>query len=66
MIFIVYLHKENEMKKLIDIPDEIVKDLKILAINKDTNLKNFIEQKLVEIVAKSKSVKKTPNKIEKR
>jgi hypothetical protein len=32
------------MKKLIDIPDEIVKELKHMAINNDTNLKNYIEK----------------------
>lgn len=29
------------MKKLIDIPDEIVKDLKKLAIDENKDLKNF-------------------------
>lgn len=32
------------MKKIIDIPDEIVKELKILAIKNDSNLKNYIEE----------------------
>lgn len=30
------------MRKVIDIPDEIVKDLKKLAIDQDKDLKNFI------------------------
>jgi hypothetical protein len=35
------------MKKLIDIPDEIVQDLKILAIKQNKDLKNFIQDDLV-------------------
>tara|TARA_R110000787_G_scaffold44892_4_gene109772 strand:- start:924 stop:1277 length:354 start_codon:yes stop_codon:yes gene_type:complete len=31
------------MKKIIDIPDEIVKELKLLAIKDDTDLKNYIQ-----------------------
>lgn len=31
------------MKKLIDIPDSIVKDLKILAVKNDKDLKNYIQ-----------------------
>ena len=31
------------MKKLIDIPEEIVKDLKKMAIDADKDLKNFIQ-----------------------
>jgi mRNA-degrading endonuclease RelE of RelBE toxin-antitoxin system len=38
------------MKKLIDIPDEIVKDLKKLAIDADKDLKNFIQDHLVFLV----------------
>ena len=34
------------MRKLIDIPEEIVKPLKILAINSDTDLKNYIQDLL--------------------
>jgi hypothetical protein len=46
------------MKKLIDIPDEIVKDLKILAINDDKDLKNYLQDLIIEHVkAKSKSKK---------
>lgn len=37
----VYPTKFNEMKKLIDIPEEIVKDLKKMAIDADKDLKNF-------------------------
>ena len=35
------------MRKLIDIPDEILKPLKILAVEEDTNLKNYIQDILV-------------------
>ena len=31
------------MKKIIDIPDEIVKELKIMAVKNDTDLKNYIQ-----------------------
>lgn len=42
------------MRKLIDIPDNIVKDLKILAIQADKDLKNYIQDLLIEHVKKSK------------
>lgn len=42
------------MRKLIDIPEELVKPLKIMAINDDTNLKNYIERILSEHVLKAK------------
>ena len=38
------------MKKLIDITDEIVKPLKIMAIHKDRDLKNYIQDILVSHV----------------
>ena len=34
------------MRKVIDIPNEIVKDLKKLAIDQDKDLKNFIQGEL--------------------
>ncbi len=43
------------MRKNIDIPEEIVKPLKIMAINADTNLKNYIEKLLVEHVNDNKN-----------
>ena len=51
------------MKKLIDIPDEIVQDLKILAVKENKDLKNFIQDKLKELVEFSnlKNVKWTIN-----
>ena len=36
------------MKKLIDIPDKLLKELKILAAKNDTNLKNYIERVVYE------------------
>lgn len=45
------------MKKIIDIPDEIVKDLKILAVNANKDLKNFIQDKLKALVKKQKNGK---------
>ena len=41
------------MRKLIDIPEEIVKPLKILAIEADKDLKNYIQDLLIEHVSKS-------------
>jgi len=38
------------MRKLIDIPEEIVKPLKILAIEADKDLKNYIQELLVHHV----------------
>jgi phosphopantothenate synthetase len=38
------------MKKLIDIPEEIVKDLKKMAIDADKDLKNFIQDELKKLV----------------
>ena len=41
------------MKKLIDIPDEIVKPLKIMAVNNDRDLKNYIQEVLINHVKES-------------
>lgn len=38
------------MRKNIDIPEEIVKDLKKMAIDADKDLKNFIQDHLVLLV----------------
>jgi hypothetical protein len=38
------------MRKNIDIPDEIVKDLKKMAIDADKDLKNFIQDHLILLV----------------
>jgi hypothetical protein len=42
------------MRKLIDIQDNIVKDLKRLALESDRDLKNFIQDLLKQHVAESK------------
>lgn len=49
------------MKKLIDIPEEIVKELKKMAIDKD--LKNFIQDHLVSFVRGQKKEQKTSTNI---
>jgi hypothetical protein len=49
------------MKKLIDIPDEIVQDLKILAIKQNKDLKNFIQDELVLLVRGDKKEQNTEN-----
>lgn len=43
------------MRKVIDIPNEIVKDLKKLAIDQDKDLKNFIQDELKKLVQNSQS-----------
>ena len=43
------------MKKIIDIPEDILQDLKILAVKSDKDLKNFIQDELKKLVQKSKS-----------
>ena len=47
------------MKKLIDIPeeDDILRDLKILAIKGGTDLKNFIQDQLVKLVKEARKKK---------
>lgn len=47
------------MRKNIDIPEEIVKDLKKMAIDADKDLKNFIQDHLVLLVRGQK--KRTKN-----
>jgi len=42
------------MKKLIDIPDEILTDLKILAAKANKDLKNYIQDLLVSHVKNKK------------
>ena len=51
------------MKKLIDIPDEIVKDLKKMAIDADKDLKNFIQDHLILLVSGEKKEQKTPTNV---
>ena len=52
------------MKKLIDIPDEIVKDLKKLAIDENKDLKNFIQDHLVLLVRGEKKEQKISTKLQ--
>ena len=59
----VYPTKFNEMKKLIDIPEGIVKDLKKMAIDADKDLKNFIQDHLVLLVRGEKKEQKTSTNI---
>jgi len=47
------------MRKNIDIPEEIVKDLKKMAIDADKDLKNFIQDHLVSLVRGQKKEQKT-------
>lgn len=47
------------MRKNIDIPEEIVKDLKKMAVDADKDLKNFIQDHLVLLVRGDKKEQKT-------
>lgn len=47
------------MKKLIDIPNEIIQDLKILAVKENKDLKNFIQAQLVDLVSEGRKKQKT-------
>lgn len=49
------------MKKLIDIPEEIIQDLKILAVKENKDLKNFIQDKLIDLVSEGRKNKKAIN-----
>jgi len=51
------------MRKNIDIPEEIVKDLKKMAIDADKDLKNFIQDQLVFLVRGEKKEQKTPTNV---
>lgn len=50
------------MKKLIDIPNEILQDLKILAVKENKDLKNFIQDHLVSLVSGEKKEQKNYHK----
>jgi len=43
------------MRKIIDIPEEILQDLKILAVKSNKDLKNFIQDELKKLVMNSQS-----------
>ena len=49
------------MRKNIDIPEDIVKDLKKMAIDADKDLKNFIQDHLVLLVRNNKKEKSFAN-----
>ena len=49
------------MKKLIDIPEEIVQDLKILAVKENKDLKNYIQDKLIDLVSDGRKKQKSDN-----
>ena len=51
------------MKKLIDIHEEIVKDLKKMAIDADKDLKNFIQDHLVSLVCGEKKEQNTSTNV---
>lgn len=51
------------MKKLIDIPEEIVKDLKKMAIDADKDLKNFIQDHLILLVREEKKEQNTSTNV---
>ena len=42
------------MKKIIDIPDKISKPLKIMAVEENRDLKNYIQDLLVNHIRKSR------------
>ena len=49
--------KPKDLKKLIDIPQDIIKDLKKLAVDADKSLKSYIQDTLVEVVEKHRNGK---------
>jgi mRNA-degrading endonuclease RelE of RelBE toxin-antitoxin system len=51
------------MRKNIDISEEIVKDLKKMAIDADKDLKNFIQDHLVLLVRGQKKEQKTSTNV---
>ena len=51
------------MRKNIDIPEEIVKDLKKMAIDANKDLKNFIQDHLVLLVRGQKKEQKTSTNV---
>jgi hypothetical protein len=51
------------MRKNIDIPEEIVKNLKKMAIDADKDLKNFIQDHLILLVRGEKKEQKTSTNV---
>lgn len=56
------MFRRINMKKLIDIPEEIVQDLKILAVKESKDLKNFIQDKLIDLVSNVRNLNNTTTK----
>lgn len=54
------------MRKNIDIPDEILQDLKILAVKENKDLKNFIQDKLIDLVSEGRKKQKHDKRNSKR
>lgn len=48
------------MKKIIDIPNEILQELKILAVKSNKDLKNFIQDELKKLVQNSQGNRVLP------
>lgn len=46
------------MRKLIDLPEDIAKDLRVLAAIADKDLKNYIQEILIEHAKKNKIKRK--------
>jgi hypothetical protein len=57
------MFKGKIMRKNIDIPNEIVKDLKKMAIDADKDLKNFIQDHLILLVRGEKKEQKTSTNV---
>lgn len=47
----------KKMKKLIDLPDEIIKDLKHLAVEENLSLSSYIKSVLISKVNSEKNLK---------
>lgn len=45
----------GKMRKIIDIPENILQELKILAVKSNKDLKNFIQDELKKLVENSQS-----------
>jgi len=60
------MFKGKIMRKNIDIPDDIVKDLKKMAIDADKDLKNFIQDHLILLVRGEKKEQKLPQRPDQR
>jgi hypothetical protein len=54
IVYLVYIGYIYPMRKNIDIPIEIVKDLKKMAVDADKDLKNYIQDLLIEHAKKHK------------